>query len=56
MNILITGGTSGLGFYTALKLAEDHSNKILLIGSNSSKGVKAAKKYYQSLKIIILVI
>ena len=44
MNILITGGTSGLGFYTALKLAEDHSNKILLIGSNSSKGVKASKK------------
>ena len=44
MNILITGGTSGLGFYTALKLAEDHSNKILLIGSNSSKGFKAAKK------------
>ena len=44
MNILITGGTSGLGFYTALKLAEDHSNKILLIGSNSSKGFKATKK------------
>jgi len=44
LNILITGGTSGLGFYTALKLAEDHSNKILLIGSNSSKGVKASKK------------
>ena len=44
MNILITGGTSGLGFYTALKLAEDHSNKILLIGSNSSKGIKSAKK------------
>ena len=44
MNILITGGTSGLGFYTALKLAEEQSNKILLIGSNSSKGVKAAKK------------
>ena len=44
MNILITGGTSGLGYYTALKLAEDQSNKILLIGSNSSKGVKATKK------------
>ena len=44
MNILITGGTSGLGFYTALKLAEDHRNKILLIGSNSSKGVQAAIK------------
>ena len=35
---------AGLAYYTALKLAEDHSNKILLIGSNSSKGVKAAKK------------
>ena len=44
MNILITGGTSGLGYYTALKLAEDHSNKILLIGSNSAKGNKASKK------------
>lgn len=44
MNILITGGTSGLGYYTALKLAEEHNNKILLIGSNSLKGVKAAKK------------
>jgi len=44
LNILITGGTSGLGYYTALKLAEEHNNKILLIGSNSLKGVKAAKK------------
>ena len=44
MNILITGGTSGLGYYTALKLAEELNNKILLIGSNSLKGVKAAKK------------
>jgi NAD(P)-dependent dehydrogenase (short-subunit alcohol dehydrogenase family) len=39
--ILITGGTSGLGFYTALTLAEDQNNKILLIGSNKVKGVKA---------------
>lgn len=44
MNILITGGTSGLGYYTALKLADEQNNKILLIGSNSLKGVKAAKK------------
>lgn len=50
MNILITGGTSGLGYYTALKLAEDHRNKILLIGSNSAKGIKATKKIESNTK------
>ena len=41
MNILITGGTSGLGYRTASVLAQDNKNKILLIGSNDKKGKQA---------------
>jgi NAD(P)-dependent dehydrogenase (short-subunit alcohol dehydrogenase family) len=48
--ILITGGTSGLGFYTALTLAEDPNNKILLIGSNKVKGVKAVEEIIKKTK------
>ena len=50
MYILITGGTSGLGFYTALTLAEDQNNKILLIGSNKVKGIKAVKEIIKKTK------
>ena len=50
MYILITGGTSGLGFYTALTLAEDQNNKILLIGSNTVKGVKAVEEIIKKTK------
>ena len=50
MYILITGGTSGLGFYTALTLAEDQSNKILLIGSNKVKGVRAVEEIIKKTK------
>ena len=50
MFILITGGTSGLGFYTALTLAEDQNNKILLIGSNKVKGVKAVEEIIKKTK------
>lgn len=50
MYILITGGTSGLGFYTALTLAEDQDNKILLIGSNKVKGVKAVEEIIKKTK------
>ena len=50
MYILITGGTSGLGFYTALTLAEDPNNKILLIGSNKVKGVKALEEIIKKTK------
>ena len=50
MYILITGGTSGLGFYTALTLAEDPNNKILLIGSNKVKGVKAVEEIIKKTK------
>jgi len=41
LNILITGGTSGLGYRTASVLAQDNKNKILLIGSNDKKGKQA---------------
>ena len=50
MYILITGGTSGLGFYTAMTLAEDQNNKILLIGSNKAKGVKAIEDIIKKTK------
>ena len=50
MYILITGGTSGLGFYTAMTLAEDQSNKILLIGSNKVKGVRAVEEIIKKTK------
>ena len=41
MNILITGGTSGLGYRTASVLAQENKNKILLIGSNDKRGKQA---------------
>ena len=41
MNIIITGGTSGLGYRTASVLAQENKNKILLIGSNDKKGKQA---------------
>ena len=41
MNILITGGTSGLGYRTASVLAQENKNKILLIASNDKKGKQA---------------
>jgi len=41
LNILITGGTSGLGYRTASVLAQENKNKILLIGSNDKKGKQA---------------
>ena len=43
MNIIITGGTSGLGYRTALILAKDNKNKIILIGKNKAKGNQAIK-------------
>ena len=47
---LITGGTSGLGFYTTMTLAEDQNNKILLIGSNKVKGVRAVEEIIKKTK------
>ncbi len=44
MNILITGGTSGLGYRTAYILALESKNKIILIGSNNKKGQQAIER------------
>ena len=44
INIMITGGTSGLGYRTAFILAKDKSNKIILIGQNKQKGKNAVIK------------
>ena len=44
MNILITGGTSGLGYRTAYILAHESENKIILIGSNNKKGQQAVER------------
>ena len=38
MNIVLTGGTSGLGYRTAQVLGKEIKNKIILIGSNKHKG------------------
>ena len=38
MNIVLTGGTSGLGYRTAKVLGHEIKNKIILIGSNKQKG------------------
>ena len=38
MNIVLTGGTSGLGFRAAEVLGKNIKNKIILIGSNKQKG------------------
>ena len=43
-NIMITGGTGGLGYRTAFILAQDKSNKIILIGKNKQKGEDALIK------------
>ena len=43
MNILLTGGTSGLGFRTAQVLGKEIKNKIILIGSNKQKGDLSAE-------------
>jgi NAD(P)-dependent dehydrogenase (short-subunit alcohol dehydrogenase family) len=44
LNILITGGTSGLGYRTAYILAHESKNKIILIGSNNKKGQQAVER------------
>ena len=43
-NIMITGGTGGLGYRTAFILAQDKSNKIILIGKKKQKGKDALIK------------
>ena len=41
--ILITGGTSGIGFNAAKNLAFDHNNHLILIGNNIIKGKLATR-------------
>ena len=43
MNIVLTGGTSGLGYRTAQVLGKEIKNKIILIGSNKQKGETSVK-------------
>ncbi len=42
-NILITGGTSGIGFNAAKNLATDSRNNLFIIGNNKTKGENAVK-------------
>ena len=37
-NILITGGTSGIGFNAAKTLVKNPENNLILIGKNKNKG------------------
>ena len=48
MNILITGGTSGLGYRTAHVLGKEIKNKIILIGSNQQKGELSVEIYFRN--------
>ena len=43
-NILITGGTSGIGFNAAKTLVKNPENNLILIGKNINKGELALKK------------
>ena len=43
-NILITGGTSGIGFSAAKNLVKYPNNNLILIGKNIKKGELAIKK------------
>ncbi len=43
MNIVLTGGTSGLGYRTANVLGKEKKNKIFLIGSSKQKGEASVK-------------
>ena len=42
-NILITGGTSGIGFNAAKNLVTDPINNLIIIGNNKTKGENAHK-------------
>ena len=43
-NILITGGTSGIGFNAAKTLVKNKNNNLILIGKNINKGELALRK------------
>lgn len=46
-NILITGGTSGIGFNAAKNLVTDARNNLFIIGNNKTKGENAVKNLLQ---------
>ena len=46
-NILITGGTSGIGFNAAKTLVKNPDNSLILIGQNINKGKLAIKQLKQ---------
>ena len=50
MNILITGGTSGLGYRTAYILGQASKNKLILIGNNKKKGEEAIDRLIHETK------
>ena len=43
-NILITGGTSGIGLNAAKRLSRDPKNNLIIVGSKNSKGNLALKE------------
>jgi len=43
-NVLITGGTSGIGFNAAKTLVKNQDNNLILIGKNINKGELALRK------------
>ena len=43
-NILITGGTSGIGFNAAKTLVKNQDNNLILIGKNINKGELTLRK------------
>ena len=46
-NILITGGTSGIGFNASKNLVTDSRNNLFIIGNNKTKGENAVKNLLQ---------
>ena len=51
-NILITGGTSGIGFNAAKTLVKNQDNNLVLIGKNINKGELALRKLKEILSLI----
>ncbi|MDW3194048.1 MAG: SDR family oxidoreductase [Cytophagales bacterium] len=52
MNILITGGASGLGEAITNKLAKDHHNKVFFTYNNSKENAEAIKGTYANAEAI----
>ena len=50
--VLITGGTSGIGFASAQKFAESGTPKVAINGRNEERGMAALEKLRKSFKTI----